>query len=90
MRENSRDYGCHSTLHWHDGGTCHGRPTLEACQQDALARGWIGKILEQTDRFSSGEEVRCYTLITSNFDHYARQGRFVVEIMLVALPILET
>lgn len=89
MREDSRNYGAPggNDLHWHDGSTCHGASTLEACQEHAISSGWAGKILERGDAYRDGTEVKCYSLIASGFDHYAKQGRFVAEVKLVAIPI---
>lgn len=68
------------TLHFHAGGTCHGAPTLQECVREALDRGWVGRILERTETSSTGKPVRCYSLIASHFDHWAKHGRFVAEI----------
>jgi len=82
-------YGQPNHLHWHDGGTCHGYPTLEQCAQNAVANGWIGKVLEKTDTYRDGTTVKCYSLIASHFDHYAKQGRFVAEVKLVVVPLTQ-
>jgi len=89
MREDSRDYPKFTTLHWHDGGTCHGHSTLESCQKDAISSGWVGKVQERTDAYRDGTVVKCYSLIAGGFDHYAKQGKYVAEVKLVAIPITE-
>lgn len=66
-------------LHWHDGVTCRGDPTIEECLRQAVANAWLGRVLERVDHYDDGREVRCYTMVTGYFDHYARQGRFVAE-----------
>jgi len=87
MREDSRDYGVINDLHWHDGSTCHGSPTLQGCQTEAISKGWTGKILEREDAYRGGAKVKCYSMIAYGFDHYAKQGKFVAEVKLVAVPI---
>lgn len=86
MREDCRDFP-RNTLHWHDGGTCHGYPTLSACQANAISNCWIGRILEKEDAYRDGTKVKCYSLIASGFDHYAKQGKFVAEVVVVVIPI---
>lgn len=66
-------------LHWHDGCTCHGSPTLGECTLEAMRNGWAGKVLERTD-VRDGIEVKCYSLVNNYFDHYAKQGRLVAEV----------
>lgn len=88
MRDDCNDYP-KNTLHWHDGGTCHGHPTLEACVANAIMSGWVGKVLERVDTYPDGDVVKCYSLIASNFNHYAKFGKFVVEVKLTAIPIVE-
>jgi len=69
-------------LHWHNGRTCHGAPSLQACADEAIANQWIGKILEVEDVYQpEGTPVKCYSMITFNFDSWARFGRFVAEIV---------
>lgn len=93
MREDSRDYGAISaggtmtTLHWHDGRTCHGSPTLKICQDDAISNGWVGRVLEVEDTYRDGAKVKCYSMIAGSFDHHVKRGRYVVEVKLVAVPI---
>lgn len=70
----------HANLHYHDGSTCHGRPTLEACAEDAMRHCWVGRILEKTDTTTDGKEVRCYSLISGNFDHWGKHGKFVAAV----------
>jgi hypothetical protein len=89
MREDSRDYPAFTTLHWHDGGTCHGHSTPEACAANAIDHKWVGKVLERTDAYRDGTVVKCYSLIASGFDHYAKQGKYVTEVKLAAIPIAE-
>lgn len=76
-----------SNLHWHAGSTCHGYKTAEACAENAMANGWIGKVLEREDTYPSGESVKCYSLIASDFDHYAKQGKYVAEVKLVVVKL---
>jgi hypothetical protein len=68
-------------LHWHDGTTCHGTKTLQKCADEAISNGWSGKILEKIDLLNN-VEVKCYSLISSHFDHWSKHGRFVAEIRL--------
>ena len=75
-----RTNGSHLNLHYHDGGTCHGTPTLKECTDEAVRRGWVGRVLERTDTLGSGKEVRCYSLVCGYYEHYAKQGRFVAEV----------
>lgn len=89
MREDSQSNGGKIVhLHWHNGGTCHGHPTPEACAKSAIAAGWTGKILEREDVYPDGTAVKCYSLIASDFDHYAKQGQFVAEVG-VAVAVYE-
>ena len=86
MRTDGREPNTNN-LHFHDGSTCHGAPTLEACQERAIAHHWVGKILEREDVYPDGERVKCYSVIAHGFAHYGKQGRFVAEVKLVAVPI---
>jgi len=90
MRQDARhapEGGNH--LHYHDGSTCHGQPTREGCEALAISNGWVGKVLEREDTYADGTRVRCYSLIAGSFDHYAKQGRYVAEVRLVATPITD-
>lgn len=95
MREDPRDYGATSaggtvtTLHWHDGGTCHGSSTMERCAEEAIANGWTGKVLEREDAYRSGERVKCYSLIASGFDHHGRCGKYVAEVKVTMTLIVD-
>ena len=71
--------GTTCTGHYHDGDTCHGSETLEACADDAVKNGWIGKILEKTDTYR-GKTVKCYSLIAGYFEHHAKFGRYVADV----------
>lgn len=85
MRTDSCSSG--NNLHWHDGATCHGCPTLVECAEDSICNGYIGKILEQIDVRGDGVEVRCYSMIVSSFAHWSKRGKFVAEVKLVVQPI---
>ncbi len=63
------------TLHFHKGGSCHGFSTLDECVEDAKKHGYEGKVLERGDA-----GVKCYSLITCKFDHWAKHGRFIAEV----------
>lgn len=89
MREDSKGYGVLNEMHWHDGTTCHGAPTAEACIARAISSGWIGKVLEVEDVYRDGTKAKCYSLIAGRYDHYAKHGKFVFEVKLIALPIVE-
>ena len=80
--------GTTRTGHWHNGSTCHGAETMEACADEAVRRGWIGKVLERTDTYR-GREVKCYSLIAGEFAHWAKYGRYVAQVRLVAVPLAE-
>lgn len=69
-------------MHWHNGSTCHGFPTVEECVQYAIDSNTTGRILERNDVNESGKEVSCYSLVVMYYDHYAKQGRFVAEVKL--------
>lgn len=79
MRTNGSNLSMND-LHFHNGGTCHGSPTLEACIEYARQRKWVGKILERTDTYEDGTVVKCYSLICGHYDHYAKQGKFVADL----------
>lgn len=66
------------TLHFHASGSCRGFSTLDECVEDAKKHGYEGKVLEQIDA-----GVKCYSLITFKFDHWAKHGRFVAELWRV-------
>lgn len=66
-------------MHFHDGSTCHGYPTLKQCLDEAVRRQWVGKVLQQIDVLPHGSVVKCYSLIVSSFDHHAKRGKFVAE-----------
>jgi len=72
--------GSPNHMHWHEGGTCHGTPTLDECVAECVRHGWTGKILERTDAYEGGQEVKCYCLITSSFDHWGRHGVWVGDV----------
>ena len=74
-------------LHFHNGGTCHGSPTLKACATEALRYGEAGKILEITDRNENGTVVKCYSMIVGKYDHWAKRGRFVAEVRLTVIRL---
>ena len=80
--------GTTCTGHWHDGSTCHGAETLEACADEAVRNGWIGKILEKTDTFR-GKTIKCYSLIAGSFEHHAKHGRYVAVVGLSVTPMEE-
>lgn len=84
MREDSKHSDNH--MHWHDGTTCHGAPTLKECVDGAIKSALLGKVLEITDQ-RRGEVVRCYSMIVGSFDHHAKHGRFVAETKLVAVGL---
>lgn len=71
------------TLHWHDGGTCHGYSTPEACVANAIKNGWTGKVLEKRDTYC-GKLFLCYSLIASSFEHWSQHGRYVAVVELTA------
>ena len=75
-------------LHFHDGSTCHGHPTLAECEEQAVANAWIGKVLERADVYPDGSEVRCYSLVTLHFDHWSKHGRYVAETKVVSVAIV--
>jgi len=89
MRENSMNTD--NNLHWHDGTTCHGHPTLDDCTAQAIACQWVGRVLEHVDTYPDGSEVRCYSLVASSFDTHGKRGRYVAEVKVVAviIPIKE-
>ncbi len=74
-------------MHWHDGTTCHGHPTLEGCASLAISNSWVGKILEREDHYQDGTAVKCYSLIAGTFEHHGKFGKYVAEVKLVAVPI---
>jgi hypothetical protein len=78
MREDSKNK--YNDLHWHDGTTCHGSPSLEACIKQAIANNWLGKVLRKDDEYFGGKRVSCYSLITSSFEHWAKHGTFVAVV----------
>lgn len=80
MRVDARKTSNH--LHWHDGTTCHGAPTLSECLEEAVSRGWVGKVLQKGDVYEDGTKVQCFTLIAGSFEHYEKQGVFVAEVVL--------
>ena len=75
-RSNSAAKG--TTLHWHDGTTCHGADTLQECLREAVANCWIGKVLEKEDDGPRGRQ-KCYSFIVGQFDHWVKHGKFVAE-----------
>lgn len=88
MRRDS--HSPNSNLHWHDGGTCHGSPTLELCAVYAIENRIVGKILEREDQYEyGGPTAKCYSLVIDHFDHWARQGKFVGETVVVLKDELE-
>lgn len=89
MRKDSETIqGQASHLHWHDGTTCHGAPTLEECAAEAIKNGWAGKILMKEDRrLYSDVPQKCYSLIASSFEHHARYGKYVAVIELTMRPL---
>jgi len=88
MRTDGREPNTNN-LHFHDGSTCHGAPTLEECQEDAIANRWVGKILEREDVYPDDKRVKCYSLIAGSFDRHGERGKYVAEVKLVAVPIPE-
>lgn len=73
----------HNYLHYHDGCTCHGSPTLEACVQEAINARWFGKVLEKIDKNEVGKTVKCYSLISGgaeSYAHWAKYGKFVADV----------
>lgn len=85
MRENCKLPS--SNLHWHGGSTCHGYKTAQACAENAIAKGWTGRVLEREDVYANGDAVKCYSLIASDFEHYAKQGKYVAEVRLVVVAL---
>lgn len=86
MREDSQTRAGKATdMHWHDGSTCHGSPTLEACARYAIQSGWQGRVLERLDVYADGTPVKCYTLIAGHFDHWARYGDYVASVELTVV-----
>lgn len=83
MREDGTSYH-YNHLHWHNGSTCHGAPTLDWCMEEAVRKGWTGKVLERTDTYRNGEETKCYSLVCDYYDHYAKQGKFVAVVEITA------
>lgn len=88
MREDSKSQD--TTLHWHDGSTCHGSSTLDECTAKAVANQWTGKVLECSDSYHDGRNAKCYSLIASNFDHWGKFGKFVAEVRLVVVSIKDS
>ncbi len=80
MRQDSEHTA--NNLHWHDGSTCHGARTLKECIDEAIANGWVGKVLKKEDKYRNGRTMYCYSLISSSFDHWAKQGTFVAVVEL--------
>lgn len=80
MIEYSQSYGKLNYLHFHDGSTCHGAPTLKKCLDDAVKNGWQGKILERTDIDNFGSKNKCYSLISESFEHHEKYGKFVTTL----------
>lgn len=78
MREDSGN--THNHLHYHNGTTCHGSPTLEECLKQAISNVWIGKVLKKDDEYRNGEKVSCYSMIVGLFDHWAKHGTFVAVV----------
>lgn len=80
MREDGSGYPG-SNLHFHNGGTCHGHPTLKACVDSARRHLWFGKVLERTDTYEgSTKKVKCYSLIADYFDFHGKRGRYVATL----------
>ena len=82
--DSNSEPGKSNHLHWHDGTTCHGAPTLEECATEAIKNGWAGKILMKEDRIfvNSDATEKCYSLIASSFEHHAKYGKYVAVIEL--------
>ncbi len=75
--------GSTNHMHWHDGSTCHGSPTLDECATEAIRKSWNGRVLERVDvRSNDSTEIKCYSLIAGHFDHHAQYGKFVAEVKL--------
>jgi hypothetical protein len=71
-------------LHFHDGTTCHGSPTVDACIKDAIAHGDTGKVLQKDDVRPDGTAVSCYSMIVGKFDHWEKHGTFVAVVELTS------
>lgn len=82
MRQDSP--GTKNHLHFHDGSTCHGFPTAQECVDDGIGLCEMGKVLEKTDTLADGTVVKCYSFIVAKFEHWAKHGKFVAEVKLVA------
>lgn len=74
----------HNNLHWHDGSTCHGSPTLQECLKEAIAKGWVGKVLKRDDEDADKYPVSCYSLIASSFDHWENYGTYVAVVEITS------
>ncbi len=84
MRRDSNSPLSDLHLHWHDGSTCHGASTLDACVREAITRGWVGKVLRVDDVYPNGSKASCFSLITGSFDHHAKRGTFVAVVELTS------
>lgn len=40
--------------------------------------------LEREDVDDSGKKIKCYSLVNDHYDHYAKQGKFVAEVLVIA------
>lgn len=70
-----------NNLHWHDGSTCHGHSTLNAAIKLAKQQDWVPcKILCITDKYANGKQVKCYSIVIGNFEHYKKYGKLVAEL----------
>lgn len=88
MRTDAPKAAANHHLHYHDGSTCHGAPTLKECIDDAIRHGDVGRVLERTDtRRGGGGEVKCYSLISGKFDHWGKRGAFVAEVKPIAVML---
>lgn len=83
MRTDGTRYPVGHHAHYHNGGTCHGLPTLEEAADEAVKKSWVGKILEITDQYATGREVKCYSAIVGSFDTHERRGKYVAEVVTI-------
>ena len=84
MREDSSSYVKNQHhLHYHDGGTCHGSPTLEFALKSHKKLGEDIDIYEHTDKYSDGKVVKCYVGIRPGYDlgHYKKHWKRKVKLV---------
>lgn len=72
-------------LHYHDGSTCHGFPTIKMCLENAIDKGWVGKVLKKTDKTNDKISKDCYSLISGSFEHWEQYGEFVAELKITVV-----